>query len=425
MRIVVTGGRGDLGRRVVPRLVAAGHEVWIGTRTPRSPREVRYDFDLPVADLERLLDGVDTVVHLASQPRRPHTDVVATQRLLEAAARTGVGHLLYVSIVGIEHNPFRYYQAKLAAEQRIAASPVPWTILRAAQFHSLLVRFAEAGHLGPLWVVPRRIPLQPVDPEAVADRVVELVAAGPSGRVPDLFGPEVIDSAEAVRRYRAARGARGVLLPLPLFGAAARSARAGCFLPGDQPAEIDTRTFDAYLAAVAGSADTTGDSAAGRDRSPPSAGAVGAPADPGTPSGRDDASSGTAGVAAILWLVGWSLLATAVWMAAAPAHFLRTIASFGSTSPHFLRDLATSTGTLGVAALLAVSRPAWQVPVLALATLQNSLHLVNHLADVGGTDPGWHGPANAALLGVLELVLIAGLVLARRRSTVGPAGPPA
>ena len=61
---------------------------------------------------------------------------------------------------------------------------------------------------------------------------------------------------------------------------------------------------------------------------------------------------------------------------------------------HFLRDLATFQAGIGIALLAAVGRPSWRVPILFAALVQSALHTVNHLFDIGGTDPGWHGPFN-------------------------------
>jgi hypothetical protein len=117
------------------------------------------------------------------------------------------------------------------------------------------------------------------------------------------------------------------------------------------------------------------------------------------PAGRD-------GIGTWLLVTGWLFVATAVWMAVAPQGFVDTLASFGTVADHFVRDLATFTAPLGVALLLAASRPSWRRPVLGLALLQNGLHLVNHLVDIASTDPAWHGPVNAATLAVLQVVLV-------------------
>jgi uncharacterized protein YbjT (DUF2867 family) len=385
MRVLVTGGKGELGRRVVPRLVAAGHEVLVGTRTPR-PRadevtEVAYAFgsDEPLVPL---VNGVDTIVHLATQPASRSADVQATEQLLRAATDTGVGHLLYVSIVGIDDHPFPYYRTKLAVERVIADGPVPWTIFRTTQFHTLVGRFADVLRRPPVVVVPRDVPFQPIDGEVVADRVAELVAAGPSGRVRGMGGPDVLDLAEAVRSWLRAEGYRRPVVALRLPGRIGAAFRRGDILAvGD---EAGGSSFEEHLADVVP-----------RRREP---------------------------VAAALALTGVTYLALAAWMGLAPGSFVAAIAGFGPGAEHFVRDLATFAAPIGVALVLAASRPAWRGPVVGLALLQNGLHLVNHLVDVGAAEPAWHGPVNLVMLAGLQ-VWLAVLWRAARRRAASPSRP--
>ena len=91
---------------------------------------------------------VDVIVHCASSPRKTREiDVEGTKRLLKAADRAGVSHVVFISIVGIDRNPyFPYYRMKLETERLIESSPVPGTILRATQFHEFvlgILRFLE------------------------------------------------------------------------------------------------------------------------------------------------------------------------------------------------------------------------------------------------------------------------------------------
>ena len=116
-------------------------------------------------------------------------------------------------------------------------------------------------------------------------------------------------------------------------------------------------------------------------------------------------------------------LALAVWMGLAPGSFVTAIAGYGHGAGHFVRDLATFVAPIGVALVLAASRPAWRAPVVGLALLQNGLHLVNHLVDVTAADPAWHGPANVGLLVGLQVWLVLLWRASRRRTA--PARAPA
>lgn len=98
-------------------------------------------------------------------------------------------------------------------------------------------------------------------------------------------------------------------------------------------------------------------------------------------------------------------LATGLWLAISPSTFTDSIASFGAVDNHFLRDIATAYLAMGAALLLSVSRPSWRVPVLFLVTLQYAIHTLNHLIDIGGTDPAWQGYFNFFSLALLTVAL--------------------
>jgi hypothetical protein len=84
-------------------------------------------------------------------------------------------------------------------------------------------------------------------------------------------------------------------------------------------------------------------------------------------------------------------LGLAVFMAVAPHAFYEAIGPFGVFNPHYLRDVASFEGAIGVALLIALRRPAWREPVLALTTIQFALHSVNHLVDIGNAHSAWAG----------------------------------
>jgi hypothetical protein len=105
------------------------------------------------------------------------------------------------------------------------------------------------------------------------------------------------------------------------------------------------------------------------------------------------------------------------FMALAPGTFFAEVGPFGARNDHYVRDMASWELALAVAALVAVVRPRWRVPVLGLAALHYALHTLNHLLDVNEATPHSLGPATAISLGV-GTVLVAGLcLLATRTST--------
>ena len=99
-----------------------------------------------------------------------------------------------------------------------------------------------------------------------------------------------------------------------------------------------------------------------------------------------------------LGILGATQLAIGLWLAIGPNSFVDNIAPFGPADHHFLRDLAAFQAGIGIALLAAVGRPAWRIPILFSALVMNALHTVNHLFDIGGTDPGWLGYVNFASL---------------------------
>jgi hypothetical protein len=102
-----------------------------------------------------------------------------------------------------------------------------------------------------------------------------------------------------------------------------------------------------------------------------------------------------------LLILGLTQLAVGAWLVIGPESFVDAIAPFGPADNHFLRDLGTFQAGMGIALLAAAGRPSWRVPILFAALAQSALHTVNHLFDIGETDPGWLGPANfIALVGL-------------------------
>jgi uncharacterized protein YbjT (DUF2867 family) len=254
-RILVTGGTGTLGRRVVPRLRDAGCTVRVLSRTAHEAADgVEYvtgdllkDEGIPAA-----VDGAAVIVHCAGGRKG---DDEATRNLVEAASRAGARHLVYISVVGAGRIPvvsgadramFGYFGVKLAAERVIAGSGVPWTTLRATQFHDLCLTVAEQMARLPVIPVPAGVRFQPVDAGEVAARLVELALGAPAGLVPDMAGPQVHTMADLLREYLRARGKRRLLVTVRLPGKAARAVRAGANLAPDRA--VGHRTWEDFLA---------------------------------------------------------------------------------------------------------------------------------------------------------------------------------
>ncbi|RVU17012.1 NAD-dependent epimerase/dehydratase family protein [Streptomyces antnestii] len=248
--ILVTGGTGTLGRHVVPLLREAGRTVRVLSRHGREAADgVEYvSADLLNDNGEGLcdaLDGTEIVLHLAGGPKG---DDVATRNLVRAAQRAGsVKHLVYISVIGADTVPVAWLRNKLAAEQAVAGSGIPFTTLRAAQFHDLVLTVVEKMAKLPVLPVPGGLRFEPVDARDVAAHLVELALGEPAGPVPDLAGPRVYGMAELGGGYLAARGRRRPKLPVRIPGKAGRAYRAGENLAG-AGATRGGRTWESFLA---------------------------------------------------------------------------------------------------------------------------------------------------------------------------------
>jgi uncharacterized protein YbjT (DUF2867 family) len=173
-------------------------------------------------------------------------DVEGTRRLLQAASRAGVSHVVFISIVGVDRNPYYpYFRHKLEAEQVVERSGLPWTTLGATQFHEFVLRQIQLLELGPVALVPKGFLLQPIETGEVADRLVELALSAPAGRVPDVGGPEVMSFADLARFYQEAVGRLRRLVEVPVPGKMARAFREGAQTCPDR--RYGTSTWEEFL----------------------------------------------------------------------------------------------------------------------------------------------------------------------------------
>lgn len=252
---LVTGGTGTLGRLVVPRLRDAGCDVRVlSRRSAEASQGTEYvsgDLDTG-AGIEAAVDDAEIIVHLAGSN---NGDDEKTLRLVRAASRAGTQHLVYISVVGADRVPvtsavdramFGYFASKRAAERVVTDSGLPWTTLRATQFHMLILRVAQLMAKLPVIPLPTGFCFQPVDADEVAARLVELALGEPAGLVPDIAGPRVYTTDELIHSYLRATHQRRAIMPIWLPGKAARAVKGGANLSPERA--VGRRTWEEFLA---------------------------------------------------------------------------------------------------------------------------------------------------------------------------------
>jgi uncharacterized protein YbjT (DUF2867 family) len=257
MRVAVAGGTGLAGRHVVEALTAGGHRPVVMARSHGVDLLTGDGLDAALASVDAVIDVSD--VKTASRKSAEAFFETAGRNLLAAEERAGVRHHVALSIVGIDDVGLGYYRGKLRQEERVKAASVPWTVLRATQFHEFAGQ-SLALVPGPVAFVPRTRS-QPVAVREVAAALADLAAGRPLGMAPEIAGPREESLPDIARRLLRARGTRRPVLTTRLPGAVGRALADGALLPtGTGPR--GKQTFDAWLAAEGAGADGAGTGAA-------------------------------------------------------------------------------------------------------------------------------------------------------------------
>lgn len=255
--VLLTGGTGTLGRLVRDRLLGDGRKTRVLSRHDHTAEEaVEYvKGDLATGlGVGNAVAGCELVIHCAGSAKGDDTKA---QQLVEAAQQAGVAHIINISVVGADKVPvssvidramFGYFRAKFRAEQLIAESGIPWTTLRATQFHDLMLATVRGMARLPVVPVPRSVRFQPIETGEVADRLLELAAGPPAGLVPEIGGPRIYDLSELLRTYLDAVGKRRPVLKMALPGKAAQALENGANLVPSR--SVGARTWEEFLAAM-------------------------------------------------------------------------------------------------------------------------------------------------------------------------------
>lgn len=214
-RILVTGGTGTLGNNTVQLLIKNGHDVSVlsSRMAPdASPHFRIIPGDLTdISSMPKTPPHFDTVIHCASNPRNKGlTDVKGTDNLLRWLTSIPDVQLIYISIVGVDQTDYPYYQYKMAAEMLITNSARHWTILRATQFHDLVLRrIIQPMDTGTVIRIPAGLRFQSIDVTDVACKIAEITETSSSGKIITIAGQEILTLHEMAMSYLEKKGRNG------------------------------------------------------------------------------------------------------------------------------------------------------------------------------------------------------------------------
>jgi uncharacterized protein YbjT (DUF2867 family) len=204
MKITVMGATGQIGSQVVETLRADGHDVVASSRSSGA--------DVLTGDgLAEALAGVDVLVDVTNSPSFEDGPVLdffsrSSANLVAAGRAAGIGHYVALSIVGADGLPESgYMRAKVVQEKAVSASGLPYTIVRATQFHEFAEMIIGSLVVGDEVHAPDAA-IQPIAAADVAAEVARVAVAAPRGGVINIGGPEKISFADLARAVQAASG---------------------------------------------------------------------------------------------------------------------------------------------------------------------------------------------------------------------------
>ncbi|CAF2643448.1 unnamed protein product [Rotaria sp. Silwood2] len=261
-KILVTGGNGVLGQAVSKLFLSNNTNFLIASRNQKAKT---YDNNNAASHLnlkwnymdlskkeglnKSVNNDIDTILHLASihiqkidgQPG----DIILTKNLLDSIQEKNIKHFVYISIVGIDKIPFSYYKAKLECEHLIKASGIPYTILRATQFHDFVDFVASKLLKFPITIVPKSFKVQPIQVEAVAMELDKIIKESPLNSTYNIGGKKIYNMKEIMDSLLKIRHENKLILNMPAISNVIKGFIKGYNTCGN--ISLNSNTWEEYL----------------------------------------------------------------------------------------------------------------------------------------------------------------------------------
>lgn len=249
-KILLTGVTGRLGAAMLQNPTLQQQELILASRkqgTKDSSHNWQY-FDLSDSNCTLHLSEVSTIIHLASSTKKYSyaLDVKGTARLLDQAKAARIKHFIYISIVGVDQVPVKYFKIKRQTEQLIEQSGLAYTILRATQFFGFFEKELLNYLKLPIGILPSDILYQPIEIQYVVQQLVDLALSDAQNKILELGGSETIRLGEAAKLWLAKKGKHKLLLsiPLALLGKLGRAMKNGALTsPSIEPKSVNWESW--------------------------------------------------------------------------------------------------------------------------------------------------------------------------------------
>lgn len=221
MKILITGSTGHLGSFLLKQLSNSDYKVKLTSR--RKP-DFSGNFEWVYSDLltgdglEEAVKDVEVIIHAATSPMK-NTKMVEVSGLAKLLSKSQhIKNFIYPSIVGIEDIPMKYYSYKYEAEELLKNSFIPYSIVRATQFHSFVENLFLNKPIIGRYIVPKGMKFQSVDTGEFADHLIGFIDKGPQGRADDFGGPEIHSIKEMAEQKIKINNETNKVISFPLTG---------------------------------------------------------------------------------------------------------------------------------------------------------------------------------------------------------------